>query len=1055
MRRRALRERNRNLVDVDDAYGGIEYTLTGDRGIYISTDGRRREEEFLNITHKKRRLEPSSLDDQLAQWIPTPDDDFNEDDARAPLPQNESILGKRKRYVSTRDPMSLWRPLKGEFLTELLRHDGLGDDIYDPHCAHCEARFSAASDSVRLFKCYECGQFLQCHDCCLSNHKRTPLHVVQEWSGDFWVPSSLADLGLEYQLGHGGFPCPAPDPKPHSLTVIEEPIIHQIKIRYCKCSKSDNADNLEQLLRNGWYPATVTDPGTCVTFRTLETYRLYNVVGNLNVRDFVTSVERVTDPTASSGMTWLPDRYKQFGRVSRQWAFLLRLKRAGRGHDVRGVENTRLGECAVRCWACPQDERNLPDGWRDVDPKFQFLYMLILAVDANFRLRNRIRVNELDDPSLGPGWGYWVEPESYREHLKNYVSETEISTCIAFAALLQKDTRMTTGLRVSGVGGCVCARHECMRPNGIGDLQKGERYANMDWIVLAALAGFSLLWLTISYDIGCQWKINFLQRMKQFPPEMCLPVDDMNMQFGLPVWHAASHNEDCQTQNSLSFRPGVGRSDGEGIERTWSGLNPAAFSTKDAGIGVRADAMEGKIDNHNHLKNLSQGDALQRKLVVAIAERDRQVAAFKEVSKTVEKSVKTEWRKGIKEWEEDNTKPNPFIISREGCPTEAQVRLEVRKDEDALSGAVPLHGRSATAFLVAGIQLEDSQRRIVDQIKGSALVPADRENKIQEYRHALLVKISKFRNLQKIYMPGATAALEAHEAQRDPDAPPPKAETVKLFMPSEMTHLADPLRGCIPGLLEMEAKLRIAQCENSLVSLRSRLHAKRHLISFRNSNIIGQVQSTRARTLIEEIGERIGSHANRYRRGRGALVSLKGSDAYPHLRPLKPEDVQLDGDWGESDSAARKKLAMIGAGRGARAPRDAPGSSRRIMSWIWTASGALDEATMHESVRVEWSKALARKTRWCEEVMLLREEMRRTLRYLAWQARWWRTHAGLRNDLSFEALGGLKAYALKQASWHERLADYFRTEWDVPAVTVAQHLLAEDGSGADQLFSLE
>lgn len=34
---------------------------------------------------------------------------------------------------------------------------------------------------------------------------------------------------------------------------------------------------------------------------------------------------------------------------------------------------------------------------------------------------------------------------------------------------------MTTGLRSSGVGACVCARHEIVRAQGIGDLQKGER----------------------------------------------------------------------------------------------------------------------------------------------------------------------------------------------------------------------------------------------------------------------------------------------------------------------------------------------------------------------------------------------------------------------------------------------------------------------------------------------------------------------------------------------------------------------------------------------------
>ncbi|KAK7008533.1 CxC2 domain-containing protein [Favolaschia claudopus] len=1053
MIRRILRDRNRNSLDVDDDYGGAEFTLSGDRGFYLSSDGQRRQEELLNVAHKKRRLEPSNLDDQLAQWIPTPDDGFNEEEARAPP---TVTLGKRKEYVSTRDPMSLWRPLKGDFLTELLRHDGLGDDTKHPCCVHCSVNFHPGpANQVRLFKCYECGQYLQCRECCVSNHKRLPLHVIQEWSGEFWVPITLAKLGVVYQMGHAGFPCPFPDTMIHNLTVIEAPIIHQIRISYCKCSKSDMADNLEQLIRNGWYPATVIDPGTCATFRTLESYRLYNVVGNLNVRDFTTSIERATDPSAMSGMTQLPDRYKQVGRMTRQWAFLLRMKRAGRGHDPRGVDSTVLGECAVNCWACPHDGRNLPDGWREVDPKYQFLYMLILAVDANFRLRNRIRVNEIDDPSLGPGWGYFVEPNKYREHLKNYVEETEISTCIAFAALLQKDSRNTAGLRVSGVGGCVCARHECMRPNGIGDLQKGERYANMDFIVLAALAGFTLLWLTISYDIGCQWKLKFFERAKAMPGDMRLNFDDINVQFGLPVWHAASHNEDCQNQNSLSFRPGVGRSDGEGVERVWSGLNPASYSTKDAGSGVRADQLEGKIDNNNYLKNVGQGITLQRKLVVAIAERDRQVAAFKDVTRTVEKEVRVQWRKAISDWLEDPTKPNPYILSRRDCPTEAQVRLEVRKDEEALTeGSKPLHGRSATAFLVAGIQIEDSQRRILTQLKGTVLIAADRENKIEEWRHSLLVKINKFRTLQRIYMPGAGSALDAHEAARNPEAPPPKAETIKLFMPSDLpANINDPHRGCIPGLIEMEAKLRVAQCENSLASLRSRLHAKRHLISFRNTSITGQVRSTKARTLIGEVGERVESYANRYRQGRAALIALKGIEAHPHLRELRPEDVQLDGDAEESDTAARKKLAMIGAGRGARAPRNAPGTSKRVMSWIWTAPGSLDEEMMHESVRVEWSRALARKTRWCEEVMLLREEMRRVLRYLAWQARWWREREALRTDLFAEAAAGIKAYALKQAAWHERLAEFFRTKWNVPAVTVAQHLVAEET--VEPLFSAD
>lgn len=59
--------------------------------------------------------------------------------------------------------------------------------------------------------------------------------------------------------------------------------------------------------------------------------------------------------------------------------------------------------------------------------------MLLLAIDANFRLKNRIRVNEIEDPPLGPGWGSWVEPKGYQEHVRRYVSESDVRI-LSFAA---------------------------------------------------------------------------------------------------------------------------------------------------------------------------------------------------------------------------------------------------------------------------------------------------------------------------------------------------------------------------------------------------------------------------------------------------------------------------------------------------------------------------------------------------------------------------------------------------------------------------------------------
>lgn len=37
------------------------------------------------------------------------------------------------------------------------------------------------------------------------------------------------------------------------------------------------------------------------------------------------------------------------------------------------------------------------------------------------------------------------------------------------------EMKFMTGLRATGVGLCLCARHEFVLPCGVGDLQKGER----------------------------------------------------------------------------------------------------------------------------------------------------------------------------------------------------------------------------------------------------------------------------------------------------------------------------------------------------------------------------------------------------------------------------------------------------------------------------------------------------------------------------------------------------------------------------------------------------
>ena len=63
-----------------------------------------------------------------------------------------------------------------------------------------------------------------------------------------------------------------------------------------------------------------------------------------------------------------------------QWRHLEMLKRTGRGHDPGGVVETRNGELAVECPACPIPGVNLPDGWEDADPAIRSVQPLIFLL---------------------------------------------------------------------------------------------------------------------------------------------------------------------------------------------------------------------------------------------------------------------------------------------------------------------------------------------------------------------------------------------------------------------------------------------------------------------------------------------------------------------------------------------------------------------------------------------------------------------------------------------------------------------------------------------------
>jgi hypothetical protein len=210
----------------------------------------------------------------------------------------------------------------------------------------------------------------------------------------------------------------------------------------------------------------------------------------------------------------------------------------------------------------------------------------------------------------------------------------------------------------------------------------------MDYIFFSSIIGVALLAIAISYDIVCQWKIKLDERMKNLPARLIdqapgLPSLYERLHFGLPVWHVAAHERDCQVSNSLRYQKGMGHTDGEGIECGWSHINGQSSSTKEMGPGNPHNTLDNHFGYHNWQQDIGlgtythsrlminftnfrncTGDSLMRKLCIAIDERNSQISCFEEIKNSIKKATVKGFKEQVEAWEKDQTKPNPYLTPK-------------------------------------------------------------------------------------------------------------------------------------------------------------------------------------------------------------------------------------------------------------------------------------------------------------------------------------------------------------------------------------------------------
>lgn len=78
--------------------------------------------------------------------------------------------------------MMLWREMRQIYLDENIRRDGLGNSTQNPKCCSCGFSPDAAlppAENTGLYRCEDCGEFLECKGCCIKRHQRSPLHKIR------------------------------------------------------------------------------------------------------------------------------------------------------------------------------------------------------------------------------------------------------------------------------------------------------------------------------------------------------------------------------------------------------------------------------------------------------------------------------------------------------------------------------------------------------------------------------------------------------------------------------------------------------------------------------------------------------------------------------------------------------------------------------------------------------------------------------------------------------------------------------------------------------------
>lgn len=209
----------------------------------------------------------------------------------------------------------------------------------------------------------------------------------------------------------------------------------------------------------------------------------------------------------------------------------------------------------------------------------------------------------------------------------------------------------------------------------------------MGFILLSAIERTLQKWrqLLISYDIACQFALNFAKRMLDFPLELRIDVTQTEILFRVPKFHLPAHGDKCQTIYSFNFTRGVGRTYGEIIESNWSETNGAALQSREMSPSNRQEFLDMVFGALNWKKvtrigmcltmyelgppsHAAPGPQLIKSLEIAVRAEFHHKGKYRRLREDFPAETVQRWDAMIEAWDRDQSVQNPY----DDPPTEGQ-----------------------------------------------------------------------------------------------------------------------------------------------------------------------------------------------------------------------------------------------------------------------------------------------------------------------------------------------------------------------------------------------